>query len=422
MLMHGDPVIRFDAALAAAPDFAMARIGKAWTLLLPNDTVTHAMAVPMVDTIRSVRLNARESAHVSALDHAIHRARGATVIALERHLMEYPRDLLAHAVAVMLDVLSWPAATGSRPHCRVLPFWSSDMDGYGSMLAFHAFGLEESGDYVRAEEESRRAAELEPLGFFPHHTVTHVMEMTGRPEDGLDWMAAREPLWASPEHGYQLHIWWHRALFHIELGQYDAALAICDGPAMRTQRRLASHLANTNSLLWRLHAFGCDVGTRWRDLAGLWEGRAESTAVPFTDIHAAMAELASGQEACCERRLAIMREIAVGESEMSNPYRTVVVPVVEALSFFHRGAHDEVVEQLLPLRADLWQMGGSHAQRDVIEWTLMESATRAGLRDVSLALTHERLANRPRSAPNRRWLQAAQALPSEVALVKPTAV
>jgi hypothetical protein len=409
--MHGDPIAHFDAAIAAAPHFAMARIGKAWALLLPNDPVTRAMAEALLDTIRPLRLNTREAAHLSALGHAVHRARGAAVTALERHLMEYPRDLLAHTVAVMLDVYLGRLPRVHARIARALPFWSPDTDGYGSMLAFHAFGLEESGDYARAEDESRHAAELEPLGFFPHHTVTHVMEMTGRPEDGLEWMARREALWASPEHGYQLHIWWHRALFHIELGQYDAALAIYDGPAMRTQRRLASHLANTTSLLWRLHAIGCDTGDRWRELAALWAGHADRSAVPFTDVHAAMAELASGQEARCEQRLVAMREVAIGESEMAHPYRTVVVPAVEALYAFHRGAHAEAVEQLLPLRADLWQIGGSHAQRDVIEWTLLEAATRAGLHDVALALTHERLASRPRSAPNRRWLHAARALP-----------
>ena len=78
------------------------------------------------------------------------------------------------------------------------------------MLAFHAFGLEEAGDYARAEDESRAAAELEPHSFWPHHTVAHVMEMTGRPEDGLGWMAAREALWSTPEHTNQVHIWWHK--------------------------------------------------------------------------------------------------------------------------------------------------------------------------------------------------------------------
>ena len=65
---------------------------------------------------------------------------------------------------------------------------------------------------------------------------------------------------------------------------------------------------------------------------------------------------------------------------------------------------------LLPIRFDLWQIGGSHAQRDVVDWTLTEAALRAGQRDVALSLAHERLASRPRSAPNRRFLHHAEAL------------
>jgi len=65
---------------------------------------------------------------------------------------------------------------------------------------------------------------------------------------------------------------------------------------------------------------------------------------------------------------------------------------------------------LLPIRFDLWQIGGSYAQRDVVDWTLIEAALRAGQRDVALSLAHERLASRPRSAPNRRFLRHAEAL------------
>ena len=95
-----------------------------------------------------------------------------------------------------------------RQRCFVLPKLDAEqrLVPPGTMLAFHAFGLEEAGDYARAEEESREAAELEPLSFWPHHTVAHVMEMTGRPEDGLGWMAAREPLWSTPSHTNQVHI------------------------------------------------------------------------------------------------------------------------------------------------------------------------------------------------------------------------
>ncbi len=234
------------------------------------------------------------------------------------------------------------------------------------------------------------------------------MEMTGRPEDGLGWMTAREALWSTPSHLNQVHIWWHKALFHLELGQYDAALALYDGPLRATQRRLALSLTNASALLWRLDMLGCDVGDRWRDLAALWDGHADGKCLVFADIHAAMAELRSGQEALVERRLDAMRETAGSDAEAAGLYRTVGIPVVEALTAFHRGAYDRAITLLLQTRWDLWQIGGSHAQRDVIDWTLAEAAVRAGQQDVALALAHERLAARPRSAPNRYFLRRAE--------------
>jgi hypothetical protein len=234
------------------------------------------------------------------------------------------------------------------------------------------------------------------------------MEMTGRPEDGLGWMAARERLWSTPAHTNQVHIWWHKALFHLELGQYDEALALYDGPMRATQRRLGVSLTNASALLWRLDTLGCDLGGRWQDLAALWDGHADGKCLVFTDIHAAMAELRSGREALVERRLKAMRETAASDVEAAPLYRTVGIPVVEGLSAFHRGLYDEAVTLLLETRVDLWQIGGSHAQRDVVEWTLAEAALRAGERDVALALAHERLAARPKSAPNRRFLRHAE--------------
>jgi hypothetical protein len=86
---------------------------------------------------------------------------------------------------------------------------------------------------------------------------------------------------------------------------------------------------------------------------------------------------------------------------------------------FHRGACAEAVELLLPVRFDLWQIGGSHAQRDVVDWTLTEAAMRAGQRDVAVSLAYERLATRPRSAPNRRFLHQADELGGLIARGRP---
>ena len=409
-LVHGDAVGQFDAARHLAPDFAMAHLGKAWVLAIANDPGLLVQAKALVDAVRPLALNDREQAHLAALCQVVEGARGAAVAVLDRHLMRCAFDLVAHQAAALIDGFLGRFHWVRDRSARALPLWSKDQPGYATLLAFHAFGAEEAGDYARAEDESRSAAELEPLSFWPHHTVAHVMEMTGRPEDGLGWMAAREKLWSGPGHMNEVHIWWHRALFHLELGQYDAALALYDGPIRATQRPLALSLTNATALLWRLDTLGCDIGDRWQEQAALWQGHADGKCLVFADIHAAMAELRSGREALVERRLEAMRKTAANGLEAAGLYRTVGIPVVEGLAAFHRGAWAEAVELLLPVRFDLWQIGGSYAQRDVVNWTLTEAAVRAGQRDVALSLAHERLATRSRSAPNRRFLRQAEAI------------
>ena len=409
-LVHGDAVGLFEEARRAAPDFAMAHLGEAWVFTVANDPGLRTRAAALVETARSLKLNEREQAHIAALSHLVQGARAAAVTVLDRHLMRHPFDLVAHQGAALTDGFLGRFHWVRDRSARALPFWSKDQPGYGSLLAFHGFGSEEAGDYDRAEDESREAAELEPLSFWPHHTVAHVMEMTGRPEDGLGWMAAREPLWSGPGHMNEVHIWWHKALFHLELGQYEAALALYDGSIRATQRPVALSLTNATALLWRLDTLGCDIGDRWREQAELWQGHADGRCLVFADIHAAMAELRSGEASSVGRRLAAMRETAADGVEAAGLYRTVGIPIVEGLAAFHRGVWAEAVELLLPVRFGLWQIGGSFAQRDVVNWTLTEAAVRAGQLDVALSLAHERLATRPRSAPNRRFLRHAEAL------------
>ena len=108
--------------------------------------------------------------------------------------------------------------------------------------------------------------------------------------------------------------------------------------------------------------------------------------------------------------MAAMRATAAEGSELATAYRDIGLPVVDALIAFDKGDYARSVELLLAARFDLWKMGGSMAQRDVIDWTLNEAASRAGLRDVAMSLAHERLASRPDSAPNQRFLRQAEAL------------
>jgi tetratricopeptide (TPR) repeat protein len=404
----GDPISLFDAARAAAPGFVMAHLGRAWSLALARDPAMDEQLDALHETAAALPMNDRERGHLAALKQASAGALSAAVSVLDRHLMQYPFDILAHQIAVFLDQFLGRIRWMRDRTARALPLWPKELPGYDALLTFHGFGLEEIGDYVRAEEESRAALDMEPNNTFAHHTVAHVMEMTGRPEDGLGWMLAREAFWTGSDHFLQGHIWWHNALFHLELGQYDAALSLYDGPICATQKPIARSLTNGSALLWRLAMLGYDVSERWSELMPMWEGHADGRCFVFHDMHAAIAELGSGQEALVERRLAAMRVTAASNDEAASTYREVGIPLVEGLMAFHTGSHAEAVALLLPVRFDLWRIGGSHAQRDVVDWTLTEAAVRGGLRDVALALAHERLYARPRSAVNRQFLRRAE--------------
>ncbi len=103
-----------------------------------------------------------------------------------------------------------------------------------------------------------------------------------------------------------------------------------------------------------------------------------------------------------------MRDTAASEVEAAPLYRDVGIPLVEGLMAFHRGDYAQTVALLQPVRFDLWQIGGSHAQRDIVDWTLTEAALRADQRDVALSMAYERLGTRPRSVVNRDFLRRAE--------------
>jgi len=234
--------------------------------------------------------------------------------------------------------------------------------------------------------------------------------MTGRPAEGLEWMASREAFWSGKDNASRVHIWWHKALFHVELGQYDAAMAIYDGPVVATQRPLGISLTNATALLWRLEMLGFDGGDRWASLASLWENHADGRLCLFADIRALMTALRADRGAEIDRLTNAIWQTAASDGESSPAYREIGLPLAESLAAFRRTDYARTVELLFPARYHLWRLGGSHAQRDVFEWTLTEAAVRSGQRDIALALANERLGTRPDSAPNKRFLARSEAL------------
>jgi len=406
---RGDPVAALSRAVGAAPAFVMARLLMTHLFALATEPGLTAQARQILDGARDLPMTDRERSHLAALDHLVAGNWTRAARALERHSMDWPRDVVALQAGHLIDFFRADAVILRDRIARALPAWPADLPGRSFLLGMHAFGLEETGDYARAEAAGREAVAAEPRDAWAHHAVAHVMEMEGRAEDGLGWMIAREPWWTGDDAFFQVHNWWHRALCHLELDEPQAALALYDGPIRGARDRLAVNLVDASALLWRLAIDGHDVGARWVELADAWEAHADGRFYPFNDFHAAMAWLGAGRMTQVERLLAGWRA-GVDASETDVWARETALPLVEGFAAFWRGDHGLAVERLLGARRIVGRFGGSHAQRDVIDWTLTEAAVRGGLRGVAEALAHERLALRPHSPVNRRFLVRARAV------------
>jgi hypothetical protein len=393
-LYRGDPVSLLDRAVEIAPRFAMAHLTKAHVFGLSTEPRATADAKTIVANARVMPLNERELAHVGALDLLLHGQWTTAALALGRHNARYPHDLVALQSGHLMDFYRASGRELRDRIARVLPKWSPEIPGYSILLGMYSFGLEECGDYARAEDTGRRALAMQPLDCWAHHAVAHVMEMQGRAEDGIGWMIAREPYWSRDDNFFKVHNWWHRALY--------------DGPIRENRSTVALDLVDASALLWRLHLIGYDVGDRWQEVANTWDPHADGRTYSFNDWHAVMSYLGAGRDRDVERILTAYRADFPANTEAARWTREIGLPLVEGFACFWRGDYETAVARLYGARQIANGFGGSHAQRDVIDWTLTEAALRGGLRALAEALGNERLALKPLSPINRSFLSRAR--------------
>jgi hypothetical protein len=235
------------------------------------------------------------------------------------------------------------------------------------------------------------------------------MEMQGRAQDGIGWMIAREPEWSSDDNVFKVHNWWHRALWHFDLGQFDEALTLYDGPIREQRSSVALDLVDAAALLWRMELCGRPVGDRWNELADAWRPQADG-GYPFNDWHAAMAALGAGRWDMLEEILRALEAAGADScSEAGVWARDIGLPLVEGFAAFWSGNYRKALAGLLGVRYEVNRFGGSHAQRDVIDWTVAEAAARGGLQQLAVAFGNERLAVKPHSPLNRAFLRRVAA-------------
>lgn len=386
---RNDTSQRLKACLGEDSEFCMAHVLRGCFAMLAFKADNLSFAQKCLDDAKrcATGVSAREAAHVAALAHWVGGDCDAAMQAWEAIVRNSPRDVLAFRLHHFLGF--WLG----RPEAMVVmadlvsPHYGRNDFGAAAVLACRSFAHEECGSYIVAENCGRMALEIDGGDIWAAHALAHVYEMQGRRLEGLALAENLQGHWGGGNNLLH-HLWWHCALFHLERGEYDAALALYDGKFRNLSSELTMQMPdlyidmqNAVSMLWRLEKLGVDGGARWSELAEKAEARTGDCANPFTLPHHMIALLRDDRmEAARTYAEAVRAFGASGSGTMARVVRDVAAPVCSALLADGQGDARRALDEMRPALAGLHRLGGSHAQQDLLHQVYAGFAQRAGSR------------------------------------------
>ena len=396
--LTGDPVGILREALARDPAFALGGIAIAALFMIGGFRGDHAEVTSALGAAEAAigGASAREKRHLAAASAWAEGRTSAAILGWQAILTDHPTDALALRLAE--DAYFFLGRSLAIRDCaaRVLPAWDRDNPLASFILGLYAFGLEETGELGRAEEFGRAALAANPRDAWATHALAHVMETASRQEEGIAFLKGSRALWG-PAHFMAGHNGWHLALYLIEQQRFAEVLADYD---RFTAPRLAGDATldriDAASLLWRLELEGADVGERWAPVARQWMAHVDDHLLAFNDLHCAFAAARSKDPDDVGR---LARSLDAYERSGAGDNRQVTIEVgrrlIDGALRFADGDYGGAVEAILPVRNEAIRVGGSHAQRDILNLTLIAAAERSGQWSLARALLAERFASRP---------------------------
>jgi tetratricopeptide (TPR) repeat protein len=407
------------AAAAADPTLVMAPIFLSYLDLYATTTEANTAATRRLAPLAAVEatLPERERLHLRA---ARAWAAGDLVEATrwwERALLAHPRDLLALKVAQDVYFFLGDQINLRDVVERVLPAWPEGTPGWGWVQGMAAFGQEETGAYALAHRRVGTALAADPADVWAVHAGAHVFEMQGLRAEGVAFLSTTRPDWEDSY--FAVHNWWHHGLFLVEAGDLAGAVDLYDRRIRPERFETWLDLVDAASLLWRLALYGTDVGGRAHELAALCQPRLAETVYVFNDLHMAMAFALAGRRDLGE---------ALVEANHHGPWGTNAAVVdrvggqlLQAFCAFGAGRYGEAADILWDHRRAAGAIGGSHAQRNVIDLTVLAAAVAADDRPMVAALRAERRSRKPAAEEAAERLVAASAGRRDAALRRRTA-
>ncbi len=367
-------------AIKKEPEFYMAHVLRGYMLMMLQSSKTEGPAQKEHDRARelSVGVTQREQMHLGALQHYITGDWLQATALWSNILVAYPLDIIAlrlhHFISFWMgrsqQLMALPSA--------VLPAWKDDIPNCGNVYGMMCFGLEEMGQYSKAEGYGRKAVELNPNDLWSIHSVAHVLEMQHRYEEGLAWLDYPPDHW-DDRNPFRGHLWWHKGLYLLESGRLDEALALYDSAIREGDSTFYLDLQNAAAFLIRLEFLDKDVGDRWDALIEPSLGSKGDHQLAFTDLHNVIALARAGRFDLAREHISSMQDWAESHQNWSSEVHIRVgIPMAKTLLAFEEGDYDRAVVQINLYKPILIDIGASHAQRDVISLIEIQAAKRGG--------------------------------------------
>lgn len=350
----------------------------------------------------------RERQHIEVVSAAVEGNPPRSLELLHEHLADFPRD--AFAASMAMGVYGLIGFSGRIDwNAEQLAFCEPLAPHYGDdwwFLAHHAFALNELFRTAEARPLAERSLALYQRNGHASHSMAHVLYEEGDPAGGarfLDgWLPGYEP--TAQLYG---HVWWHLALFQLAAQRPDRAIevydtvlrpAVCPGVPFGT-------VIDGAALLWRSSlTTGMPPAERWPEVAEFAARSFPKPGAAFCDLHCALAYAATHDEARMGTLVdALRKRLEAGHI----PAGPVVVALAEGASAFAHADYETAIRHLEPVRDQVVRIGGSHAQRDLFEDTLLEAYLKSGRTEAAEALLTERLDRRPSWADEQKRLALA---------------
>lgn len=373
----------FDRSIAADPSFALAHIGKARAFQLAGNLVAMreslATALSLGDVGLGGGVSARERSHIEVFRHLFSGQAVAALAAIRSHVDTWPRDAFVLSLAANQGGLIGMSGLPGREQ-GLVDFLDPLAAHYGEdwwFEAHHGMALSEIGQHDAARPKIERSLAQKRRNAYGAHAFAHLCYESGERDSGIAFMRDWLPSY-DRNGGLFGHLNWHLGLFELHAGNLEAGLRLYNDAFSADDHRGAVHqkLSDSSSFLWRAELAGHPRDhARWAKLQDYAREKIPRPGFSLADWHVALAFAVDGDGAALEAWIQSIEELVKAGRY---PSGSTIPAVARAFAAFQRGDHAAAIDLIVPMLPERERMGGSRAQVDLVEATLLRAYLSSG--------------------------------------------